>query len=143
MNDEHILRHAYLHFVWATKQRLPLVTEAVEANAYRYISAVCKQDKCELLAIGGMPDHLHLFVRFSNTLRMSDFMRHVKGGSSRLISKALNLDARFVWQRGYAVFSVELAHLDTVIDYIRNQKQRHATGKLWLRLHYPTLFCRR
>ena len=43
-----------VHFVWATWDRQPLIMEEIEQRLWRCIGAVCADDKCEVLAIGGM-----------------------------------------------------------------------------------------
>lgn len=120
-----------LHFVWATHKRLPLLTEDIERDVYRYIEKVCRDDRCDVLAIGGMPDHVHLLVLLANTMSMADFMHHVKGGSSRFISTKLKTEGWFGWQKHYAAFAVSWSHRKQVIAYIENQKQHHADGTLW------------
>lgn len=121
----------FVHFVWATWDRLPLVTEEIKRDLYRYISTVCQDDKCEALAIGGMPDHVHLFVALSSTITLADLMRHVKGGSSRFVSERLKPGEWFEWQGNYGAFSVSPRDKNRVIRYILYQKQHHADGKLW------------
>jgi REP element-mobilizing transposase RayT len=79
MRQPRILRDAYLHFVWATRRRLPLLAEEFEAKVYAYISQVCKDDGCDLIAVGGMPDHLHLLVNFSNKVSFAEFVQHISG----------------------------------------------------------------
>ena len=105
-----------LHFVWGTWDRLPLVTQDRERDIYRYIETVCKDDKCEVLAIGGMPDHIHLLVLFQNTLSVADLMNHVKGGSSRFVSEQLAPGQWFAWQGNYGAFSVSRRDRNLVID---------------------------
>ena len=56
-----------VHFVWATWDRQPLITEDIERGLWRYIETVCTDDHCEVLAIGGMPSHVHLLALLSNT----------------------------------------------------------------------------
>jgi REP element-mobilizing transposase RayT len=119
----------YVHFVWATWDRLPLIEEELERDLYRYIAAVCREKGCEALALGGMPDHLHLLVQLSNTVSLSELMQHVKGGSSRLLTEKRG---NFAWQGGYGAFSVSPRHKERVIAYIHNQKRHHAEQTLWL-----------
>ena len=123
--------NGYLHFVWATHDRLPLVTEEIEREVHRYIEKVSQDDGCIVLAVGGMPDHIHLFVRMSNSVSFAQLMQHTKGGSSRLISKTLKPGEWFAWQGSYAVFSIALRDKDKLVRYIQNQKQHHADGTLW------------
>ena len=120
-----------VHFVWATWDRQPLITPDIERDLWRYIGAVCADDKCEVLAIGGMPDYVHLLVLLSNTITLADFVQHVKGGSSRFVSEKLTPGAWFQWQGSYGAFSVSRPQIAKVVDYIANQKQHHAEGTLW------------
>ncbi len=120
-----------VHFVWATWDRQPLITGDIVRDLYRYIEAVCNDDHCEVLAIGGMPDHVHLLVLLSNTVTLADLVRHVKGGASRFVSKRLAPGTGFAWQGSYGAFSVSQGNIPKVIAYIQNQKEHHALGTLY------------
>ena len=120
-----------VHFVWATWDRLPLVTEAIERPLYRYIKTVCRDDECDVLAIGGMPDHVHLLVLLSNTITLGQLMHDVKGGSSRFLSRQVLSGDWFAWQRGYGAFGVSPQDKQRVIRYILNQKRHHTDGTVW------------
>lgn len=131
MKHRRNLLKSYMHFIWMTKDRLPLVTNEIERDVYRYIEKVCREAKCDVLAIGGMPDHVHLLVLFPTTLSFSELMKRVKGGSSRFITEKLRHGEWFEWRENYAVFAVSPTHKDVVLEYINNQKTRHADKKLW------------
>jgi putative transposase len=120
-----------LHFVWATKDRLPLVGEDIEREVYRCIRAICADMRCDCLAVGGMEDHVHLLVSLCSTVTLGQLMKEVKGGSSRMVSEDLNPGVWFAWQPNYAAFSVSRSHKARVVRYIDNQKQHHAAGSLW------------
>jgi REP element-mobilizing transposase RayT len=120
-----------LHFVWSTWDRLPLVTQEIERDLYRYISQVCQDDGSPVLAIGGMPDHVHLLVEFPATKTFAQLMHDVKGGSSRFVSNTLKPGEWFAWQGHYAVFAVSPRDKPKVINYILHQKDRHASNNLW------------
>ncbi|CAN5727375.1 IS200/IS605-like element ISEc46 family transposase [soil metagenome] len=121
----------YLHFVWATYQRMPLLGDDVERAVYACIAGECKRLRCEVLAIGGMPDHVHLAVRVPATVAPFKLMNQVKGVSSALVRKQLLSGELFGWQDGYAVFSFSRTHRERVVAYIRCQERHHATGELW------------
>ena len=107
------------------------MTEGVERDLYKYIEAVCDDDHCKVLALGGMPDHVHLLVLLSNTVTIADLMRHVKGGSSRFVPKRLTPGSWFAWQGSYGAFSVSPAYIPKVVAYIQDQKQHHTDGTLY------------
>jgi REP element-mobilizing transposase RayT len=121
----------YLHLVWTTWDRLPLITEEIERDLYRYIETICHEKGCVTLAIGGLPDHVHLFVVLSNTVSIADLVEAVKGGSSHFVHERLRPGAFFKWQGNYGAFSVSPQDKPKVMAYIESQKERHAANQLW------------
>ncbi|HLJ53577.1 MAG TPA: IS200/IS605 family transposase [Chthonomonadaceae bacterium] len=120
-----------VHFVWATKDRLPLITEAIERDLFRCVRGICQDLRCDCLAIGGVDDHVHLLVSLCSTVALGRVMKEVKGGSSRFVSATVAQDAWFAWQPNYAAISVSPSHRRRVVRYIENQKQHHAQGTEW------------
>ena len=122
--------------VWANAATIEfrfgwLVEPDIERGLYRYITQACKDDKCPVLAIGGMPDHVHLLVTYGNTISLADLMRHVKGGSSRFVSDTLRPGQWFQWQASYGVRCVEPKNRSKLIAYIGSQKRHHSEGPTW------------
>ena len=121
----------YVHYVWATWDRLPLITDQIEQQIYASILAKSRSLKCEPLAIGGIPDHLHLLVRQQYAVSVADLVKGVKGSSSHLVTHELRQGKFFKWQGGYGAFTVSKVSLDPVIHYINLQKKHHADDDLW------------
>lgn len=126
-----------LHIVWATKNRLPLITPEIERRVYAVIEAVFRDNKCSVLAINGMPDHVHVLIVFPTTIALGTLLGRVKGGSSCIISEQITPDSWFAWQPNYGVFAVSESHRDRVIHYIANQKRHHADESLWAEAEEP------
>ena len=116
----------YYHFVWATWQRNGLVTEGIERRLYRCIASEVLKLKGTMLEINGMPDHIHLVVQLPGTVAPSNLMQTAKGVSSTFARAQLTPGEYFGWQDGYAGFTVSRQNLQTVINYVRNQKRHHA-----------------
>ena len=53
----------YVHLIWSTWDRLPLISTKIENKLYSTIAAKCLELKCEPLAIGGTEDHVHVLIR--------------------------------------------------------------------------------
>jgi len=121
----------YLHCVWATWDRLPLITPTLEPVIYAAIHAKCTELKCACLAIGGMPDHVHVLVRLHTTVAVSDLLREIKGASSHLVTHIIQPDEFFKWQGAYGAFTLAKRDVTGVASYIENQKQHHSAGQLW------------
>lgn len=121
----------YLHCVWATWDRLPLLTPPVTDSVYPAIHAKCRDMSCEALALGGMPDHVHLLVRFPTTLSVADLVKGIKGSTSHLQTQHLAKNDFFKWQGAYGAFTVSKDASPSVKAYINNQKHHHTQNSLW------------
>ena len=71
-----------LHFVFSTKNRAPLIRGSIESRLYDYIGGIVRAENGTLYAIGGLPDHIHLLVRWRTDGAVADLMRTVKARSS-------------------------------------------------------------
>jgi REP element-mobilizing transposase RayT len=120
----------FVHYVWATWDRLPLLVGEVEQRVYRAIEAKCKGLKVEVVALGGIEDHVHLLVRLPATLAVADLAKHVKGASSHLATNEIAPEHFFKWQGAYGAFSVSLGQISKVQSYIAHQREHHRVGNL-------------
>jgi len=120
----------YLHFVWATHSRQPLISPEIEREVYRCIQMEAQSMGCDVLALNGTPDHVHLFVKMPTKLAPAQIAQQVKGVSTAFVRDQLKPVQRFGWQDGYGVFSISRSHLKRVVKYVDNQKQHHASGKI-------------
>ncbi len=118
----------YLHCVWATWDRLPLITPLNEPPIYASILRKCQELKCHALALGGTSDHVHLLVRFPTTIAVAELVKEVKGASSHLVTHQIAVGEFFKWQGAYGAFTVSKGLVEEVKTYIEHQKQHHAGG---------------
>ncbi|HZT44304.1 MAG TPA: IS200/IS605 family transposase [Chthonomonadaceae bacterium] len=127
----HSKAHVYLHIVWTTWQRQPYITPDIERAVYHSIENEAKRLEATLLAIGGMPDHVHLVVKIPTRLSIARLMNQIKGVSSHCVHEQLPGHEAFRWQEGYGVFSMGLNQVGRAIAYVQNQKRHHANKTLW------------
>jgi putative transposase len=120
----------YIHCVWATWDRLPLLTPQVEQRIYAAILTKCRELNCEPLAINGMPDHMHLLVRLHTTISVAELLKEVKGASSHLATHEVAPGEFFKWQGTYGAFTLSKSAIPVVKAYIDRQKEHHAQGEL-------------
>ena len=137
MNENEKRRHqskveSYSHFVWATYQRQKVLTGEWEEAAHRCMRAEAARLGCKILALDGMPDHVHVVVRLHASVSCSKFANQVKGVSSALLNDLCSEETEiFRWQSGYASFSLSRSHLNRVVAYVDNQKIHHSNQDLW------------
>ena len=120
----------YYHFVWATKQRQPLIDSNLESDLYRAIAAKVQEMEGFVHAVDGTKDHVHLAVSIPPKLALSEFIGDTKGNSSHFVNHIVKPDLEFRWQDEYDVLSFGEKNLPTVVGYIHNQKQHHADATL-------------
>lgn len=112
----------HIQFVFAVKYRNGLLNSSFKGELYQYISGILKPHNHKLLAINGMPDHIHIFIGMRPTQSISDLMQDVKGSSSKWINERKFLNRKFEWQEGYGAFSYSKSHVNSVINYIKIKK---------------------
>ena len=115
----------HLQFVFAVKYRNGLIHSSFKEELYQYISGIIKAHNHKLLAINGMPDHIHILVGMRPSQSASDLVQNIKANSSKWINEKKFLKVKFEWQEGYGAFSYSKSHVQNVIKYIQNQEKRH------------------
>lgn len=115
----------HYHLVFSTKHREPTITNDIQPRLCSYFGGLIRAEGGQLLAVGGMPDHIHLLARLNQRQALADVMRIVKSNSSKWIHETFPAALRFAWQTGYGAFTVGLSRLPTVKQYIANQEKHH------------------
>lgn len=78
-----------------------------------------------MLAINGMPDHVHILIGMKPNCCLSDLVREIKKATNSFIAEKKYTRYLFSWQEGYGAFSYSHSALDNVIKYIKDQKKHH------------------
>lgn len=114
------------HLVFTTKNRVPLIREDLRDDLYGYIGGILRGEGGVFLAIGGMPDHVHLLAKLKTDVAVSTMVQKIKAKSSKRMNERAISPERFKWHARYGVFSVSESLADKVRRYIRNQEEHHA-----------------
>jgi putative transposase len=115
-----------VHVIYSTKERAPLIDEAIEPALLRYTAGIGESMKSPMLASGAASDHVHLLLSLAKTEALSDVVMHVKKGSSRWIKEQGRPYADFAWQDGYAAFSIGQSQVPNLRRYFSRQRSHHA-----------------
>ena len=118
----------YVQFVFATKGRTSSIAPEWEDELYKYITGIVTNKGQKLLAINGMPDHIHILINFKPLCCLSDLVREIKKASTVFINDNRWLKSKFSWQSGYGAFSYSEREIGTIIRYIQNQKIHHGSS---------------
>ena len=115
----------YIQVVFAVKGRESLILSSWEEELYKYITGIIQNKEQKMLAINGMPDHIHFFIGMKPNCNLSDLVREIKKSTNLFINEKKFSRFKFQWQEGYGAFSYSHSALDNVISYINNQKEHH------------------
>ena len=113
------------HVIFSTKNRYPLITASIRNDLHAYMGGIVREREGIALIIGGMPDHVHLLVKFKPKFAVSDVIRDVKAASSKWINETKEGFHKFGWQDGFAAFTVSQSQAAAVHEYIENQEMHH------------------
>ncbi|HKK44282.1 MAG TPA: IS200/IS605 family transposase [Balneolaceae bacterium] len=122
---ENTYSQIFIHLVYSTKKRAPILMSGFEENLKKYITDNAWKHELQILAIGGTEDHLHVLLIIPPKFSVSKAAQIIKGGSSRWLNKNYFEEKTFRWQRGYGAFSINKSMVPTTINYIKTQKEHH------------------
>ena len=115
----------YIHLVFSTKNRAPVLTDAVREQLHKYFTAALNSIGCTLIAVNSVEDHVHILFSLSRTVTVGKATEHVKKTSSKWIKTKGAAFANFSWQRGYGAFAVSVSNTGAVCEYIAKQREHH------------------
>ena len=115
----------YMHLIFSTKYRQPLIFPPVEEQLYQFLGGICNDLQSPALKVGGYHDHVHILCNVSKNIAVFKLLQHIKSRSSLWIKEQGPLYEHFYWQDGYGAFSVGRNELARVALYIENQKEHH------------------
>ncbi len=116
---------SYMHIIFSTKHRQPLIHPPIETELHKYLGGLCNNLECYPIMVGGYIDHVHILCALSKKLTLVKLMEELKSHSSKWIKSKDEKTKNFYWQDGYGAFSVSPTVVDTVTHYIQNQHEHH------------------
>jgi REP element-mobilizing transposase RayT len=115
----HTYASNFIHSVFSTKDRRPLIPAARTEELYAYLGGIARGEGFLLIAAGGTANHVHLLFPLPADITAPHAVQKLKGSSSRWMGRD------FSWQEGYGAFSVSSSQVEVVKGYIQNQEEHH------------------
>jgi REP-associated tyrosine transposase len=116
----------FYHLVFSTKNRQQFIAPSIEEELRRYIAGILRNIEGSCVEINGMPDHVHILAIVPPKISVSDALRTIKASSSKWVHETKPELAMFAWQDGYSAFTVSKSQVNSVREYISDQKAHHA-----------------
>jgi len=115
----------WIHAIWATKSRKPLIYPNMDEKLHDYITDKFKEIDCPIRISNGYDEHIHCLFLLNPKMSLDDIIQRIKGSSSHFVNSNNLIPEKFSWQRGYRAFSVSESVCDKVYQYIKKQKEHH------------------
>lgn len=119
------LANLYVHLIFSTKERVPILSPEVRPDLHAYMATVLANLNSPAVIINSVADHVHLLFKMGRTVTLAQVVEDVKKSSSKWIKTQGEGFAGFAWQAGYGGFSVSESSVPRVANYIRGQEEHH------------------
>ncbi len=112
-----------VHVVWVPKYRKAVLTGEVAVRVREVIWQIAAEHELEIISGKVARDHVHVFLSYRPTQKISQIMQWLKGTSSRvLLQEFPHLRKKFwgrhLWARGYLAVSSGTITDEIVQEYI-------------------------
>jgi putative transposase len=115
-----------IQLVFAVEGRQSLISTKHQEELNKYITGIVQNKRSKMLAINGVPDHIHILIGLNPAQAISDLVRDIKADTNEWMNKKGWVRGRFCWQEGYGAFSYSRSQLDRVVRYVMNQTEHHS-----------------
>jgi len=115
----------WLHIVWTTKNREPLLTDKIRGKVLDHIRENADRKGIYLDTINGHVEHVHCLVSLDSGQTVDKIVGLLKGEASHWVNQNNLTTQKFGWQDKYFAVSLSESALNRVRTYIRNQQEHH------------------
>src|SRR6266576_6041686 len=121
----HSYSRVWVHLVWATLERRPLLSTAAAAKLSAHLTRYASEKAIYMKINFVNADHVHALVDLLASRAIDEVAQLLKGSSSHWVNENNLVPGKFAWQRGYGAFSISHSAVADVAKYIANQEAHH------------------
>jgi putative transposase len=125
----HTVSRLSAHIVFVTKYRKKVLQGDIQKRCRDIVKQVCDSEDVTILKGAVSPDHVHVLIEYRPSLSISEFVKRVKGRSSRLLQQEYpklrkEYWGRHFWAIGYGVWSTGNITEALVKEYLEHHKDQ-------------------
>ena len=116
-----------IHVAWIPKYRKAILTGDVALRVRELIRQIAAEHELEIISGKVARDHVHVFLSYRPTQKVSQIMQWLKGTSSRVLLQEFprlrkQFWGRHFWARGYLAVSSGNLTDEMICEYIDQQE---------------------
>ena len=124
-SNNNVVYSCKYHVVWCPKYRRKVLINGVDVRLKELLTEYAANLSVDILEMEIMPDHVHMLLEVDPQLGIHKAVKSFKGYTSRILRQefpCLKTKMPTLWTNSYFVSTVGDAPLETVKQYIENQK---------------------
>ena len=123
--SSHTVTRLTVHIVWITKYRYKVLQGDIQQRCRELIIQICDTEDIRILKGVVSKDHVHMHLEYPPSKSISEFVRKVKGRTSRILQKEYDELMRRYWGKhfwgiGYGAWSTGNVTEKMVEEYLKH-----------------------
>ncbi len=129
----------HIHAVINTYCRKMTINSSHAEDLYRFIWSLLRERDCHLRRIGGIENHIHILFDLDPRHALMDVMRDIKRESSKWMKSSGLFPVFEGWGKEYFACARSHESLESVVEYIRKQREHHGHGGMTFEAEFRRL----
>ena len=123
----HTVSRLTVHIVWVTKYRYKVLQGDIQKRCRKLLIQICDTEDVRILDGVVSKDHVHMHVEYPPSVSISEFVKRLKGRSSRLLQREFpELQKQYwgkhFWAIGYGAWTTGNVTEKMVQEYLKHHK---------------------
>lgn len=120
----------YVHAVWCTAGRQPLLTRIVRKVLFPSIKKTAEEKGIQVIAVNGSDEHVHCLFKLMPSQSVSGIIKQLRKESQDWLNNNKFSPDPFEWDEAYRAWSVSPSTIDKAVEYIGRQEEYHQAKTL-------------
>ena len=127
-SNGHTVSRLTVHIVWSTKYRYSVLEGDVKERCRELLIQICESEDVEILKGVVSNNHIHMHISYRPSQSISEFVKRLKGRTSRKLQQEFPLLKKRYWGRhfwaiGFGCWSTGNITDEMVNDYLEHHRK--------------------
>ena len=128
MQRSYTVSRLTVHIVWSTKYRYSVLEGDVKVRCRELLIQICESEDVEILKGVVSNNHIHMHISYRPSQSISEFVKRLKGRTSRKLQQEFSLLKKRYWGRhfwaiGFGCWSTGNITDEMVNDYLEHHRK--------------------